>query len=193
MNPGVTVPEPPFRILAVCTANICRSPTVEILLRQRLSPQWFEVQSAGTHGWKSAPVDSMVVLELARLGASAEGFSSQLLTPEHLRWADLILTATREHRAYVLDRSPEALARTFTVREFASLADHAVAASPAALVSASHRRRSEALGDTDVGDPFRRPPAIHREVADQIDAAVSVIANAMSLAAGRAQSGRPGT
>ena len=173
----------PFRILAVCTANICRSPTVEILLRRRLDPQQFEVRSAGTHGWNRAAVDSMVVLELARLGESAEGFSSRSLTDDDLEWADLILTATREQRGHVLDRSPAVLSKTFTLREFASLVDDAVAPSPTALVADSYRHRSQATGDPDVGDPFRRPPAVHREVADQIAAAVDTIAEALTLAA----------
>ena len=167
----------------MCTANICRSPTAEILLRQRLDPQQFEVRSAGTHGWKQAPVDSMVVLELARLGASADGFSSRALAGDDLEWADLILTATREHRGYVLDRSPAVLPKTFTLREFASLVEDAVAPSPTALVSDSYRHRSQATGDPDVGDPFRRAPAVHREVADQIAAAVDTIAAALTLAA----------
>lgn len=181
----MTTLETPFRILAVCTANICRSPTAEILLRQRLDPAQFEVRSAGTKGWKSAPVDSMVVLELARFGVSAEGFSSRLLTDADLAWADLILTATREHRADVLDRSPAVLPKTFTLREFASLVHDAVAPSPAVLVSDSYLHRSQATGDPDVGDPFRRPPVVHREVADQIAAAVTTIADALTLAASR--------
>lgn len=180
----MTPPVQPFRILAVCTANICRSPTVEILLRRRLDPQHFEVRSAGTHGWNRAPVDSMVVLELARLGASAEGFASRPLADDDLEWADLILTATREQRGYVLHRSPAALPKTFTLREFASLVDNSVAPSAVALVADSYRHRSQATGDPDVGDPYRRPPAVHREVADQIAAAIETIAEALTLAAG---------
>jgi protein-tyrosine phosphatase len=40
-----------FAILAVCTANICRSPMMEALLRARLDPRQFEVASAGVKGW----------------------------------------------------------------------------------------------------------------------------------------------
>ena len=36
-----------FAILAVCTANICRSPMIEALLRARLDDDKFEVASAG--------------------------------------------------------------------------------------------------------------------------------------------------
>ncbi len=112
-----------FRILAVCTANICRSPMVEILLRQQLDPEYFEVASAGVQGWREAPVDSMVVLELERLGASAEGFYSRPLEGQMVEDADLILSATRGHRSEVVGRFPSAFRRNFTVREFAALVD----------------------------------------------------------------------
>lgn len=169
-----------FHILAVCTANICRSPTVEILLRQRLDRSRFTIRSAGTRGWTEAPVDSMVVLELARLGASADGFASRALTPGDLEWANLILTAGAEHRADVIDRSPTVLPRTFTLREFASLVEGSVFSTPGELVADAYRRRSGATGAVDLADPFRQPPAVHRLVADQIVAAVDVIAEALT-------------
>lgn len=176
-----------FRILAVCTANICRSPMVEILLRQRLDPTAFEVASAGVLGWRDAPVDSMVVLELERLGASAEGFLSRPLEQRMVDDADLILTASRGHRSEVVGRFPSALRRNFTVREFAALTDGVVADSPADLVHAAYRRRSEAGDDVDLLDPFRQPPAVHRAVADQIAAAVDRVADRLAASAARAE------
>lgn len=171
-----------FRILAVCTANVCRSPMIEILLRQRLDPEVFEVASAGVQGWREAPVDSMVVLELERLGARADGFSSRALEEHMVNGADLILTATRDHRAVVLDRYPEGLRRTFTVREFAELVENMIGvSSPAEMVREAYRRRSEAGTDLDLPDPFRRPPDVHRAVADQIGEAVGIIAERLSV------------
>lgn len=169
-----------FSILTVCTANICRSPTMEILLRQRLDPERFEISSAGVLGWRNAPVDSMVVLELARFGVRPEGFASRQLTDADIAAADLILTATREHRAYVLDHSPDALRKTFTLREFASLVNDAQADSAADLLEDAFRRRSAAQDDIDLDDPYRSPPAVHRKVADQIRDAVETIAAALS-------------
>jgi protein-tyrosine phosphatase len=174
-----------FRILAVCTANICRSPIVEILLRQRLDPEVFEVASAGVQGWRDAPVDSMVVLELERLGASAEGFCSRPLEQRLVEDADLILTATRGHRSEVVGRFPVALRRNFTVREFAALVDGVEADSPADLVHEAYRRRSEAGDDVDLPDPFRQPPAVHRAVANQVAAAVAVMADRLAASAAR--------
>jgi len=174
-----------FRILAVCTANICRSPMVEILLRQRLDPHIFDVASAGVQGWREAPVDSMVVLELERLGASAEGFSSRPLERQLVEDADLILSATRGHRSEVVGRFPGVLRRSFTVREFASLVDGVEASSPTDLVHAAFRRRSEAGDDVDLLDPFRQPPAVHRAVANQVAAAVEVVADRLAASAVR--------
>ena len=172
-----------FRILAVCTANICRSPMVEILLRQRLDAARFEVCSAGVQGWREAPVDSMVVLELERLGATADGFASRALEAEMVDGADLILTATREHRSEVLSRHPDVLRKTFTLREFAELVEDMIgASSPAELVAAAYRRRSEAGDDLDLADPFCRPPGVHRVVADQVAKAVGIVAERLSSA-----------
>ena len=171
-----------FRILAVCTANICRSPMVEILLRRRLDPEVFEVSSAGVQGWREAPVDSMVVLELERLGARADGFASRALEDKMVDDADLILTATRDHRSEVLSRNPSALRRTFTLREFAVLVEDMIGVtSPAEMVAEAYRRRSEAGDDLDLDDPFRCPPDVHRIVANQVADAVRIVAERLSV------------
>ena len=39
------------RILMVCLGNICRSPLAEGLLKSKLDPKKFEVDSAGTGSW----------------------------------------------------------------------------------------------------------------------------------------------
>jgi|EndMetStandDraft_5_1072996.scaffolds.fasta_scaffold240189_2 protein-tyrosine phosphatase len=155
---------------------------VEILLRQRLDPEVFEVASAGVQGWREAPVDSMVVLELERLGARADDFASRALNEQLVDAADLILTATRDHRSEVLSRYPSALRRTFTLREFAGLVrDMIGVSSPAEMVAEAYRRRSEAGDDLDLADPFRCPPDVHRVVADQVAQAVRIVAERLSV------------
>src|SRR4029077_11961102 len=47
----------PIRVLFVCTANICRSPYLELRARQLFGPDaGVEVSSAGTDGFDAAPV-----------------------------------------------------------------------------------------------------------------------------------------
>lgn len=174
-----------FSILAVCTANICRSPMIELLLRQRLDPAKFSVSSAGVQGWNRAPVDSMVTLELARFGARAAGFQSRALKDEFIDQADLILTATRDHRAHVLGRSPDALRKTYTLLEFAELMsgpdlEPALATSPVALIEETFKRRGQVRQGLDLSDPYRQAPDVHRAVAEQVRAAVDAIAKQLT-------------
>lgn len=187
MNPGQVNPGnvTGFSILAVCTANICRSPMIELLLRKQLDPEKFSIGSAGVHGWNRAPVDSMVTLELARLGVRAAGFQSRALNDQLINEADLILAATRDHRAHILGRSPDALRKTFTLLEFAALMDEseaepAVVASPATLVEESFKRRGQARKDLDLSDPYRQGPDVHRAVAEKVRDAVSTIARQLA-------------
>jgi protein-tyrosine phosphatase len=170
-----------FTILTVCTANICRSPMMEILFRDGLDAKRFEVASAGVRGWEDAPIDSMVVLELARLGHEAKSHLSRTLDVHHVEQADLVITAAREHRGAVLAMSPRALRKTFTLRELAALVDGVEAPSLEDLVADASRRRSTAPSDVDVIDPYRREPDVHRQVADQIVAAVDVVVDRLSL------------
>lgn len=49
-----------LRILVICTANICRSPMGEVLLRQALGNHPAIVDSAGIHGQHGMPADDTV-------------------------------------------------------------------------------------------------------------------------------------
>jgi protein-tyrosine phosphatase len=172
-----------FTILAICTANICRSPMIEILLRAGLDAERFEIASAGVRGWDGQPMDETAAAELARLGHSAAGFRSRPVDQGLVAAADLVLTATREHRSDVLAANPQALRRSFTLVEFAALTGLVEADGPAALVAEAARRRSLAPADIDVRDPYRRGADVHRSTADQIAAAVATVAGRLDPAA----------
>lgn len=113
------------RILVVCTGNIARSPYVERVLADGLSrsgPGAYDVGSAGVR----AVVGSGMAPESARLldekGLTAAGFTARQLTRELVESADLVITATREHRGQVVALAPRALGRTFALLDLARLA-----------------------------------------------------------------------
>jgi protein-tyrosine phosphatase len=142
----------PFRVLAVCTGNICRSPAVERLLAAGLGARYrggggddgpggpadgdggLVIASAGT----GAVVGSGMTRQMADLvraaGGNPDGFAARQLTPAMVREADLVLALTRRHRAAIVDLVPGAVRRTFTLRELARLAS---SVDPVRLPSAS--------------------------------------------------------
>lgn len=182
----------PFTVLFVCVGNVCRSAMAERLLRERLAERLgvraaaVAVESAGVHALAGAAMDPATAAELERLGHPYDGFAARQLTERMLAGADLVLTATKELRSRVLEEAPGALRRTFTVTEFAALAREATGESPEELVADAARRRSSAqVEDYDIPDPIGGPSAVHREVADRLDASTAVIAEAIAAAAGR--------
>lgn len=76
--------------------------------------------SAGTIRQEGVPIDAKTERALRRAGYyTAPDVLSQSVTPELIASADLILTASRRHRTQVVRMDPNALARTYTIREFA--------------------------------------------------------------------------
>jgi protein-tyrosine phosphatase len=171
-----------FRVLFVCTGNICRSPLGERLLRARLGGQdGVVVESAGT-----------AALALRELGADPEGHVARRLTADLVAGADLVLTAEVAHRSAVLALEPLAFRRTFTMREFARLG---AALPPTGAVDADVFRARVAEvaaqrgfaepagpGADDIGDPFGAPIDRARDAAAQVSAAVDGVLAALGLA-----------
>lgn len=169
-----------FAILTVCTANICRSPMMELLFRRHLGAPYFSLASAGVRGWDQAPMDDEAAGELRRLGGDASEFRSQPISKSLVESADLILTATRQHRSDLLSQSPGALRKSFTLLEFAGLVSMVESETFPGLVAAAARKRSQGPAEADIADPFRQGELVHAQVANRIDDAVRTIAGALS-------------
>jgi protein-tyrosine phosphatase len=179
--PLLLEPMTSFRILFVCIGNVCRSPLGERLLRSKLSDGPFEVSSAGVGAMVGSAMDPEAAAHLVSYGGSPDGFLARQLTPAIVRDSDLVLAATTAIRSRVLEDSPAALRRTFTVLELAALLDvvpHDV--EPTALVrSAAEQRSRAALDDYDIPDPYGRGDEAHLVAARAMAAAVDRIAKGL--------------
>ena len=178
-----------FRVLFVCTANICRSPMAERLFWARFpAGAEIETSSAGIRALRGHPMDAPSANVLKELGGDPSGHAATQLTGALVDRADLILTATSEHRADILREVPAAMRRTFTLREFARLGEsarHDPAGSLADRVSVVGAQRGLAgpagPGD-EIGDPFGAALDVVRlcgkQISDAVDGVLSVLVRA---------------
>ncbi|MCH8569794.1 low molecular weight phosphatase family protein [Nesterenkonia sp. AY15] len=121
------VSDDPFRVLVVCTGNICRSPQTAQLLQAAVAQageSWRSavvIASAGTRALEGAPMDEQAAALSLRLGADATGHTARQLTPTMVEEADLVLGMAREHRSEVVRAAPRASRKAFLLTEFADL------------------------------------------------------------------------
>jgi protein-tyrosine phosphatase len=114
-------------LLIVCTANVCRSPLVESVLRRRLPETGGPlataiVRSAGTRAVPGQPMCPVSGAE-SHDDAFEAAHSARLLDAELIGGADLVLTAEREHRGAAARLAPGSQARVFTFLEAIALAE----------------------------------------------------------------------
>jgi sulfate adenylyltransferase len=179
---GTRAGSAPLSVLFVCTANICRSPYMELrsgTLLDPSTPATLELASAGTHGFRDRGVDPTMADVLADRGVSADriaAFLSRPLTKELVEAADLVLTAESSHRAFVLEEAPSAFRKVFTLGQFADTVarlDDAVVGHE--LVAFAGHRRAAADPRHEISDPFSRGRAAADRAADQIDELLRVV------------------
>ncbi|MDK1474825.1 protein-tyrosine-phosphatase [Streptomyces sp. 549] len=195
---------PVFRILHVSTGNVCRSPITERLTRHALDARLagplsggLLVESAGTWGHEGAPMEEHAATVLADYGADPTGFTGRELLDEHVIRADLVLTATRDHRAQVISMGHSAGLRTFTLKEFTRLVraiDPATLPAPEsaggvadrarALVQAAAALRGWLLAPSaeadEVYDPYGAPITYFRSVGEEINDALDPVVTALT-------------
>jgi protein-tyrosine phosphatase len=175
-----------FRVLFVCTGNICRSPIAERVARAFTDDALggdaasLRLESAGTQAVVGNGVHPDSARVLTALGGDPSGFAARQLTDDLAVQADLTLALTRSHRRAALKRAPRGLSRTFTVVEAAELA----ALVPADVelpgttfadrcrslvreMAAARVLRSSDVHD-DIADPIGQSPEFHEEVGDAI-------------------------
>lgn len=187
-------------ILVVCTGNVCRSPLAEQLLAARLAAAEVDatVRSAGTAALVGEPMTRETTELSVRFGGGGGKHVAMQLSEALIAEADLVLTAAREHRAAVASLVPRAARASYTIKEFARIADFleqdpesadalSDATTPAALVELVSMSRGFASppitpDDDDIVDPYRRSAELYENSGRAIDAAVAAIVRTLSRA-----------
>jgi protein-tyrosine phosphatase len=103
----------PFRVLFVCSGNICRSPLAEAIFRHLAAAEGldgrFEVDSAGTHGWhEGEPADPRARRVGQRRGLEVTSIARAVVAPDFEQF-DLLVAMDRGHLRELRNRCPPPL------------------------------------------------------------------------------------
>lgn len=148
-----------FRVLMVCTGNICRSPTAEGVLRRKLVAAGLgdrvEVASAGTVDYHAgSPPDHRAQQSALRRGYDLSKQRARQLRDSDFEGFDLLLAMDTDHFDRLVDLCPGPL-----VERVRLLMDY----------SPSHPR------GTSVPDPYYGAPAGFERVLDMIEEACDAL------------------
>ena len=102
----------PYRIITVCTGNICRSPMAEIMLAAAFRASGLSdevsVDSAGTTGYEvGRPIDQRAARRLAITKLSSQHHVAREWQAGWFRERDLILALDIDHYAWLRDAAPD--------------------------------------------------------------------------------------
>lgn len=162
------------RILFVCTANICRSPSAQATALHRLTAEGLADQitvvSAGTHAeaGRSWCADARKHVSTDPETRAIMGrHEARQVTRSRIGNAAIVVTADRQASAEVVRLDPSVRSRLFTMREAAALSQKVV---EAARISVGSAAGDPALDVHPLGG-FADPGAQLRWLVEEMDAA----------------------
>ena len=149
----------PYRVCFVCSGNICRSPTAEVVLRRLLAEAGLSgmtsVDSAGLGGWHAgADADARTVAALRARGYDVRRHHARQFRMADFAERDLVVALDASHERDLLALAPTGAARD-KVRLLRSY-------DPAA---------AGGTGDLDVPDPYFGGDADFEHVLDLVESA----------------------
>jgi protein-tyrosine phosphatase len=168
----VILPEPlgdrPYRIVFVCTGNICRSPMAEVITRALASStslsdgstlaDHLDVRSAGTGPWhEGEPMHPLAQTSLARAGYPDDRHVAHQVVSAELGSFDLLVALDRRHQQTLRSLGAEP-ARLALLRSFDPVAGAAA----------------------DVPDPYYGDDAVFDDCRDMIGAGCQGLVTSLS-------------
>lgn len=138
--------------VVVCTGNTCRSPMAEAMLKKQFSDKFgcsidqladfgVSVMSAGIAAMPGAPAANQSVEVMRQYGVDISSHSSQPMTGQLAKCADVIFALTNSHRNAIVSQWPELKDTVKTLRPDGG----------------------------DISDPIGSPVAVYQSCAQQID------------------------
>ena len=168
----------------------------EQMLRQKFAARNIknvDVSSAGVFAMVGESITPEVAVSLTYSGYKPEKHAARQAIPEVIEKANLILTATQEHRAQVVRTFTRANRNTFTIKEFANLAnflrtpnddiefEKAEDLIDKVRITASARGYAPELSNYEIADPYMFAQTVfdatRQELEPLLDEVVEWVAN----------------
>ncbi|MGV8977202.1 MAG: low molecular weight protein-tyrosine-phosphatase [Cellulomonas sp.] len=158
----------PYRIMTVCTGNICRSPMAEVVLRARLASvglgELVVVDSTAiSDEERGNPIDPRARTALVGRGYEVPRHTARQVTATNLATRDLVLAMTSAHARALHRLAPDTTAagRVVLYRVFDPAAPQVPEGSPEPVL--------------DVDDPWGGGPDAFETCLDELEAAADGI------------------
>ena len=166
----------PFQALFVCTGNIARSASGEVISKHLATEYGLEDKwtfaSAGTGALVGQGVYELIANELIERGYNPEGFASRQLTEEIIKNATIILVAEKVHADWIVREWPQYHSKIVLLKQAARLREEARRAEP---LSYLYSYGGTPLASDKLEDPYRRGPAAAKKAVDEIEESLRVI------------------
>jgi protein-tyrosine phosphatase len=134
-------------VLVVCAGNICRSPTAEYVLKQKLSGKSVSVSSAGLTALEGKPADAMAQQIAQAHGVDLSAHQGRQLTSSLVAQHAVILVMEERHLQDLCARYPQARGKTFLLGKW--------------------------LGDKEIPDPYKQSREAFEHVYQLVESAAS--------------------
>lgn len=173
---GSTSGDGPFEAVFVCTGNIARSASGEVISKHLaaeygLEDKWI-FASAGTGALVGHGVYEHVANELIERGYNPEGFTSRQLNGQIIENATIILVAEKVHADWIVREWPQHHAKIKLLKQVARIREEARRAEPLSYLYSYGARPL----DTDrLEDPYRRGPAAAKVAVDEVEQSLRII------------------
>lgn len=173
---GSTSGDGPFEAVFVCTGNIARSASGEVISKHLaaeygLEDKWI-FASAGTGALVGHGVYEHVANELIERGYNPEGFASRQLNGQIVENATIILVAEKVHADWIVREWPQHHAKIKLLKQVARIREDARRAEP---LSYLYSYGARPLDSDKLEDPYRRGSAAAKVAVDEVEQSLRVI------------------